>query len=44
VEPNESAATALARAAAEMRSRKRRRKTDRELGAAAPERIISQEM
>jgi len=41
VEPNESAATALARAAAEMRSRKRRRKTDRELGGAAPERIIS---
>jgi diguanylate cyclase (GGDEF)-like protein len=31
VEPNERASAALARAAAEMRSRKRRRKTDREL-------------
>lgn len=33
IEPDESARNALARAANEMRSRKRRRKTDRQLGA-----------
>ena len=37
VEPNESAPVALSRAAAEMRSRKRRRKTDRESSASASE-------
>lgn len=36
VEPHERAAQALARAAAEMRSRKRRRKTDREVAAGGP--------
>ena len=36
VAPDERPANALSRAAAEMRSRKRRRKTDRELGSAGP--------